>query len=73
MWYVIPDLQNLDCSNKDINAFEAYYEYIKEGRFQIGNALCDIFGYDIASVIMLYVPDFLHLYKDKLQLTKIFK
>ena len=64
MWYVIPDLNNLDCTQEDVDNFKKYYKYIKHDRYQIEDTLSDIVGIDVATLIMLYLPDFISLYSE---------
>ena len=72
MWYVIPDLQYLRCTQDDVNAFKNYYKYIRNDRFEIEDALTDSVGIDVAKLIMLYLPDFIALYQERLYQEEFF-
>ena len=67
MWYVLPDLNELNVDAMDVKSYKDYYKYIKDDVNESNDILQNIFGRDIALVILPYVPDYLHLYIEKLE------
>lgn len=61
LWYIIPDLDDLKCSKQDIDDFKTYYKYIKVDVDEIRRVLSDVFGKDVANIILVFTPDFLML------------
>ena len=65
VWYVNPGLHRRNITQDDLKAFKGYFQYIIKDTFEIEDSLGEVFGGDIARIIMLFTPDFLSLCREK--------
>ena len=58
--YILCDFCHLKRKRKQITRYQKFYNYIKSDHIGLRNVLYDIFGVDVGSIILQYLPDYGH-------------